>query len=52
MYQQEYIIKETYTVYTEVEPEIDNISLIENSYEYNEQGYPFRVNGNVVYMYK
>ena len=46
------IIKETYTVHTELAPGSENISVIENSYEYNEQGYPVKVNGNVTYVYK
>jgi len=46
------IIKEQYTVYTEDDPEPDNISIVEYLYEYNEQGYPVRVNGDVEYVYK
>ncbi len=46
------ILKETYTVYIENDPEPENISIIENSYEYNELGYPIKVNGDVEYVYK
>jgi len=46
------ITKETYTIHFEVDPWSENIHVAENSYEYNEQGYPVKVNGNVTYVYK
>jgi len=46
------IIKETYTLHTDTYTGIDNVSVIEYSYEYNRQRYPVRVNGNIVYIYK
>jgi hypothetical protein len=46
------ILKETYTVHTDLLPGINDVSVIEYSYEYNEQGYPVKVNGNVRYVYK
>jgi len=46
------ITKETYTIHFEVDPWSENIHVGESSYEYNEQGYPVKVNGNVTYVYK
>jgi hypothetical protein len=46
------ITKETYTLHFEVDPWIENIQVTEYSYEYNEKGYPVRVNGLTQYVYK
>ncbi len=46
------ILKETYTLYTDTYTGIDDISVIEYSYEYNRQRYPIRVNGGIVYIYQ
>ena len=46
------ITKETYTLHFEVDPWIENIQVKEYSYEYNEKGYPVKVNGLTQYVYK
>jgi hypothetical protein len=46
------IIKETYTVFFEIDPWMENVSTINNSYEYNSSGYPVKVNGDAEYLYK
>ncbi len=46
------IIKETYTIHFEVDPSIEKVQITENSYEYNNEGYPIRVNGIIEYIYK
>ncbi len=46
------ITKETYTIYFEVDQWTQNVSTITNSYEYNEKGYPTKVNGEAEYVYK
>ena len=45
------IIKETYTLHFEVDDDIEAVQITENSYEYNEEGYPIRKNGNTEYVY-
>jgi hypothetical protein len=46
------ITKETYTIYFEVDQWTQKVSTITNTYEYNEKGYPIKVNGEVEYVYK
>jgi len=46
------ILRETYTLHTELDTGDDNISVIEYSYEYNRLRYPVKVNGNIAYIYK
>jgi hypothetical protein len=45
------ITKETYTIYFEVDQWTQKVSIITNSYEYNEKGYPIKVNGEAEYVY-
>lgn len=45
------IIKETTTIHYEVDPTI-RIQVAENSYEYNNNGYPVKVNGITEYVYQ
>jgi hypothetical protein len=46
------VIKETYTIYFEVDQWIQKVSIISNTYEYNDNGYPIKVNGEAEYVYK
>jgi hypothetical protein len=46
------ITKETYTIYFEVDQWTQKVSTITNTYEYNEKGYPIKVNGEAEYVYK
>jgi hypothetical protein len=46
------IIKETYTLNFDVDPSIEKVQITENSYEYNDKGYPVKVNGLTEYVYK
>lgn len=46
------ITKETYTIYFEVDQWTQKVSIITNTYEYNEKGYPIKVNGEAEYVYK
>jgi hypothetical protein len=46
------ITKETYTIYFEVDQWTQKVSVINNSYEYNDKGYPIKVNGEAEYIYK
>lgn len=46
------ITKETYTLLFDVDALTENVHIIENSYEYNENGYPIKKNGSIVYQYK
>jgi hypothetical protein len=46
------ITKETYTLNFEVDPSIEKVQIRENSYEYNDKGYPVKVNGLTEYVYK
>jgi hypothetical protein len=46
------IIKETYTIYFEVDQWTQKVQIINNTYEYNANGYPIKVNGEAEYMYK
>jgi len=46
------ITKETYTIYFEVDQWTQKVSIINNSYEYDDKGYPIIVNGETEYMYK
>jgi hypothetical protein len=45
------ITKETYTIYFEVDQWTQKVSVINNSYEYNDKGYPIKVNGEAEYVY-
>jgi len=46
------ITKETYTIHFEVDPWTEKVQITENSYDYNDKGYPSRVNRTVEYVYK
>lgn len=46
------ITKETYTLYFEVDQWTQKVSVISNSYEYNDKDYPIKVNGEAEYVYK
>ncbi|TAL80440.1 MAG: hypothetical protein EPN88_01260 [Bacteroidetes bacterium] len=46
------ITKEIYTFHFEVDPLTENVHITENSYDYNDKGYPIRVNGEAEYVYK
>ncbi len=46
------ITKETYTLDFDVDPSTEKVQITENSYEYNDNGYPVKVNGTVEYVYK
>jgi hypothetical protein len=46
------ITKETYTINSDVDPSIEKVQVIENSFEYNDMGYPVKVNGLSEYKYK
>ena len=46
------IIKETYTIHFEVDQWTQKVQVNNNSYEYNEKGYPITVNGDAEYVYK
>jgi hypothetical protein len=46
------IVKETYTGYFEVDKQTPSVSVRSNSYEYNDRGYPVKVNGEAEYVYK
>ena len=46
------ITKETYTLNFDVGPSIEKVQITENLYEYNDNGYPIKVNGVTEYMYK
>ena len=46
------IIKETYTIHFEVDQWIQKVQVFSNTYEYNDKGYPVRVNGDAEYIYK
>lgn len=45
------IVKETYTLHFEVDESIDKVQITENSYEYNDMGYPKKKN-EAEYVYK
>lgn len=45
------IKKETYTILFEVSPDIEKVQIKENHYEYDEEGYPVKVNGLTEYEY-
>ncbi|MGB8490311.1 MAG: hypothetical protein WCE64_04580 [Bacteroidales bacterium] len=46
------IVKETCTLNFDVDPSIEKVQITENSYEYNDKGYPIKVNGVTEYVYK
>ena len=46
------VTKETYTIHFDVDQFTQKIQVINNTYEYNDNGYPFKVNGDTKYVYK
>ena len=46
------ITKETYTIHFEVDQWTQKVQRTNNSYEYNDKGYPIKVNGEAEYVYK
>jgi len=46
------ITRETCTIQFEVDPSTEKVQITENSYEYNDRGYPLKVNGLTEYVYK
>jgi hypothetical protein len=46
------ITKETLTINFDVDPSTEKVQITENSYEYNDMGYPIKVNGLTEYVYK
>lgn len=45
------IVKETYTIHFEVDASIEKVQITENSYEYNDMGYPIKKNEGTEYFY-
>ena len=45
------ILKETYTIYFEVDPSIDKVQIVQTTYEYNDKGYPTKKNGMIDFIY-
>ena len=46
------IVKESLTIYVKSGQTSDDQSVTQNTYEYNDKGYPVSLNGNVKYVYK
>jgi hypothetical protein len=46
------ITKETCTLNFDVDPSIEKVQITENTYEYNDKGYPLKVNRLTEYVYK
>ena len=46
------IIKETYTLWFEVDSSIDKVQITATTYEYNDAGYPVKKNGTIEYVYR
>jgi len=46
------ILKETYTIHFEVDQSVQKVQTTSNTYEYNNAGYPVRVNGYSEYIYR
>jgi hypothetical protein len=46
------ITKETYTIHFEVDASVQKVQSSNNTYEYNRNGYPVKVNGEAEYVYK
>ena len=45
------IVKETYEILFEVDASIQKIQITENTYEYNDRGYPIKKNGDIEFVY-
>jgi hypothetical protein len=46
------IVKEVYTLFSDVDGSVEDVRIRENSYEYNELDYPVRKNEEVEFFYK
>jgi hypothetical protein len=46
------IIKETYTLWFEVDAFVDKVQITDTIYEYNDNGYPVKQNGTVEFVYR
>jgi hypothetical protein len=46
------ITKETYTIHFDVDQFTQKVQITNNTYEYNNKGYPTKVNGEAEYVYK
>jgi hypothetical protein len=46
------IIKKTFTIHFEVDQSIQKVQITINTYEYDDKGYPVKVNGVTEYVYK
>ncbi len=46
------ITKETYTLHFEVDKWIEKVQVTVNTYQYNDKGYPVKVNGSSEYIYR
>jgi len=46
------ITRETYTILFEVDQSVEKVQITSNTYEYNNSGYPIKVNGKIGYVYK
>lgn len=46
------ITKETYTLHFDVDQFTQKVQVTNNNYEYNDKGYPIKVNGKAEYVYK
>lgn len=46
------ITRETYTIHFEVDESVEKVQITSNTYEYNNSGYPIKVNGKIEYVYK
>ena len=46
------IVKEIYTIHFEVNASIEKVQITDNSYEYNDMGYPIKKNEVTEYVYK
>jgi hypothetical protein len=45
------ITRETYTTHIEIDPGMQKVSVTNYTYEYNDMGYPVKVNGETEYVY-
>lgn len=46
------ITQETYTLNFDVDPSIEKVQITKNTYEYNDKGYPLKVNSLTEYVYR
>ena len=45
------ILQETYTIHFEIDPWTQKVNITNYTYEYNDMGYPVKVNGEIEYVY-